>query len=210
MVRHICLFLILLSCVSGYAQKPLKHVSQLKDGDLIFHIASQPNAITDVTQSDNDYPIDHVAIYFHHEGKPAVVQSTHRGTVITPLDSVLMKEERFVVGRIKGHFHRQNSINNALQYLGRAYDHLFLPDNDEIYCSELVQLSYVDRKGNLIFQTVPMSFHDASGAVTPYWMQFYSQHDMEVPEGKPGTNPAELSRRKQIKLIYTIAHQQLK
>ena len=46
-----------------------------------------------------------------------------------------------------------------------------------------------------------MSFHDSTGQVTDYWLEFYRQRGMEVPEGAPGTNPGELSRRPQITII---------
>ena len=99
-----------------------------------------------------------------------------------------------------GDLHSKQSIANAKHYLGRPYDRLYLPDNDAIYCSELVQFSFVNKHGKRLFAPIPMSFHDASGRITDYWIQFYAKHNMEVPEGEPGTNPGELSQRKEIRI----------
>lgn len=163
-----------------------------RPGDLLFHVAEKPNAITDVTPG----MIDHVAIVIT---KDSVIEAVGRGVVTTPLDSLLAQPGQYIVGKVCK-ADRKQSVHNARQYLGRAYDYLYLPDNADIYCSELVQFSYVNRHGQTIFQPIPMSFHDETGNITDYWKRFYAQHGMEVPEGKPGTNPGELSQRKEVTL----------
>jgi hypothetical protein len=85
--------------------------------------------------------------------------------------------------------------------VGKPYDDLYLPGDSAIYCSELVQSGFVDSRGHLVFDTIPMSFHDESGKVTDYWTDFYRQRGMDVPEGAPGTNPGELSRRHEVSII---------
>ena len=92
------------------------------------------------------------------------------------------------------------SVANARQYLGRKYDRLYLPDNEDIDCSELVQFSFIDTQGQRLFSSIPMSFHDASGRITDYWTNFYRQYNIAVPEGQPGTNPGELSQRKMVRI----------
>ena len=62
-------------------------------------------------------------------------------------------------------------------------------------------MSYVFEDGSRVFETVPMSFHDSSGQITDYWIDFYSSRGMAVPEGEPGTNPGELSRRPMVTII---------
>lgn len=200
--------LLSLTALIGQAQQELsfnagkaKHAEvprkKLKCGDLLFHIVKESNAITDVTPG----MIDHVAIYL---GGDSVIEAVGRGVVITPLDSLCLQEGRYLVGRV-GKLCRKTSIKNALTFLGRQYDRLYLPDNADIYCSELVQLSYVDKRGKPLFSTIPMSFHDKTGRITDYWIQFYAQYNMQVPEGLPGTNPGELSQRKSVKLLGLLA-----
>lgn len=164
----------------------------LKSGDLLFHVASQGNAITDVTPG----MIDHVAIVMSRD---SVIEAIGKGVKTTPIDSLRQQDGHYLVGRVKGIDSKQ-SIANAKHYLGRPYDRLYLPDNDAIYCSELVQLSFVDKHGKRLFSPIPMSFHDATGHITDYWIQFYAKHNMEVPEGELGTNPGELSQRREIRI----------
>ena len=108
--------------------------------------------------------------------------------------------ERIYIGRIRGKFDKQQSIANALSYVGKPYDYLFQEGDDEIYCTELIQLSFVDKHNDPIFQTIPMSFHDSTGQIMPYWEDYYSRRSMTVPEGKPGTNPSEMAHQKNVKL----------
>ena len=166
--------------------------SPLHTGDLLFHVVSQGNAITDVTPG----MIDHVAIVMSRD---SVIEAVGKGVKTTPIDSLRQQDGYYLMARVKGADSKQ-SLRNALQYLGRPYDRLYLPDNDAIYCSELVQLSFVDKHGKRLFSPIPMSFHDATGRITDYWRQFYAKHQLEVPEGEPGTNPGELSQRTNVKL----------
>ena len=141
--------------------------------------------------------IDHVAIVV---SKDSVIEAVGRGVKTTPLDSLRNQEGFYLVGRVK-RANRKRSLDNARRYLGRKYDYLYLPDNEDIYCSELVQLAYVNKKGQPLFTTIPMSFHDQSGRITDYWTQFYAERGLEVPEGQPGTNPGELSQRSLVSII---------
>ena len=164
----------------------------LREGDLLFHVAPTGNAITEVTPG----MVDHVAIVINAD---SVIEAVGKGVVITPLDSLLSQQGRYEAASVR-RCDRRQSVSRARKYLGRAYDYLYLPDNDDIYCSELVQIAFVDHKGRRIFQTVPMSFHNDKGQITDYWKEFYARYNMEVPEGKPGTNPSELAKRKAVKM----------
>ena len=167
----------------------------LRAGDLLFHVTEQGNRITDVTPA----MIDHVAIVL---SKDSVIEAVpRRGVTVTALETLRRDTDGYyLIGRVRG-MDARLSIANARLYLGRQYDDVYLPDNEAIYCSELVERSVTDAQGRWLIKTVPMSFHDATGRVTDYWTQFYQERGMAVPEGQPGTNPAELSQRKIIKII---------
>ena len=183
--------------------------SQLFEGDLLFVAQAGDNAITQVTQGIDSLAIDHVAILHRIGGESgplyALEAIPRQGVVLTPIDSLVAREQgvTFVVQRVED-VDAASSVRNALRYVGQPYDDLFLPGDSAIYCSELVQLSYVDRQGRALFGTIPMSFHDATGRITDYWTEFYRNRGMAVPEGMPGTNPGELSRRPQmLKIVYS-------
>lgn len=200
-----CLWIF--SCCYINAQQPerISDWSLLKDGDLLFEVTPIDNAITDVTQGFDGLKIDHVAIYCCKQVIEAIKE---KGVVISDLNKFISRNTQMngrimvLVGRVTSNYHLRKTVKRAKSYLGLPYDSLFLSDNQAIYCSELVQKSYVDNKNRPIFFPIPMSFHDASGKVTTYWKNFYRQFDMEVPEGEPGSNPGELSRRENVKIVY--------
>lgn len=173
----------------------------LQEGDLLFVCSDSANAITEVTSGVEQLPIDHVGIVHRigGDGGPLFVIEAVKPTVcLTPIDSFMCEGPQILVGRVNVAMDVRKSVRQCLLMVGKPYDDLYLPGDSAVYCSELVQLNYVNPDGDLIFDTIPMSFHDATGRVTDYWQEFYSRRGMAVPEGLPGTNPGELSRRPQV------------
>ena len=182
---------------------------QLLEGDLIFTCSENPNAITQVTHGIEDYPIDHVAIVHRIGGESGplfVIEAIKPAVCLTPIDTFLCRNTSteipyVIVGRVNTSFDTSMSIRRCLLMVGKPYDDLYYPGDSAVYCSELVQSNYVSTSGNQIFEPIPMSFHDQTGTITQYWQDFYSRRGLTVPEGAPGSNPGELSRRDQITII---------
>ena len=102
-----------------------------------------------------------------------------------------------------------------------------MPGDSAVYCSELVQMSFVfrgqrergaadgtdgtdctdgeDYAAEAVFATIPMSFHDSTGRVTEFWTKFYAARGLAVPEGEPGTNPGQLSRDPNVRILGRLA-----
>ena len=203
----IYIIIMLTGCVERNAGvEKLESFSKLLPGDLLFVVSPRANGITDVTQGYDDAMIDHVAIY---AGDSIIEAVPRQGVRMTSLNDFLEQNKRessrlhLLVGRVSRPFDAARSLQNARAFVGMPYDSLFLSHNRAVYCSELVVSSYVDEAGQWLFGQVPMSFHDTTGTVTPYWKQFYGEHGMEVPEGQPGSNPGELSRRPSIQILYS-------
>ena len=176
----------------------------LQEGDLLFACSDTANAITRVTSGVENLPIDHVGIVHRiggDQGPLFVIEAVKPTVCLTPIDSFLVDNARILVGRINVELDVYRSIRRCLAMVGKPYDDLFLPGDSAVYCSELVQINYVNPDANLIFEPVPMSFHDETGRVTDYWRNFYELRGMAVPEGAPGTNPGELSRRPQVTIV---------
>lgn len=196
-------------------------VSDLRGGDLLFVVNGQGNNITDVTDGVDGLGIDHVAVFSDGDVIEAIPEY---GVVEKPLDSFwvrLSDRESVLVGRIEG-LDVEESVTNARKFLGKPYDDIFMPSDSAIYCSELVQKSFVFKDGlkerdqnvkevdskatgsgtkHFVFGTIPMSFHDSTGNVTEFWTKFYSARGLAVPEGEPGTNPGQLSRDPNVKIL---------
>lgn len=188
--------------LAGYAQHTkVLTLEMLREGDLLFCAQSRGNSITDVTQGVGGLKIDHVAI-LHRVGKRAfALEAIHMGVCLTPIDSFLSRRETVVAARLRDTVGVARSVERAMKYLGRPYDFNFMPDDSAMYCSELVQKSYRRTDGTLVFQPIPMSFHDKTGTITPYWKDYYARQGLQVPEGKPGSNPGDLSRSKAVAIL---------
>ena len=205
-IKRAALFLFLLTLDITVKAQQAFIPDSLREGDLLFVYAEKGNAITKVTQGINGNTIDHVGIVVRKDREWEVLEAIHKGVVLTPLSVFISKNTPphcnppILHGRITGDIDISASIRNAMVYLGKPYDFYFMPDDKEIYCSELVQKSYVDHHGHLIFQPVPMSFHDRKGHILRYWKKYYRRNGMTVPEGKPGSNPGELSRNDRVRI----------
>ena len=183
----------------------------LQEGDLLFCCADSSNAITDVTQGYHGLLIDHVAVVHRiggDDGLLYVIEAKKPVVCLTPIDTFWNENPGGVlICRVNTDVDIRQSVKRCLMRVGRPYDDLYLPGDSAVYCSELVQMNYVDSHGELVFEPVPMSFHDATGQVTEYWREFYAVRGMTVPEGAPGSNPGELSLRPQIKNIaFRLSH----
>jgi len=196
--------------VVTFEQFVSKQSTLLHEADLIFVVNDAGNAITQSTQDTGKWPIDHVAV-FHRDsnGSPCVIQAVHKGVCLEPLDSLIAEAATdghtpmLLIGRVTG-VDTIATIKKCLSFVSKPYDHYFAPSDSAIYCSELVQKSFIDAKGHLIFEPIAMSFHGPDGVILPYWTEHYNRIGSRVPEGAPGTNPAELSRRPQVALLYLV------
>ena len=182
----------------------------LQNGDLLFNYQEPKSgfggAIVEATNKKDELGISHVAIVMKNGSCTQVIEATGKhGVWICPIDTFLVHAEHsadgkplILVGRLKDASTASKSVERALKYLGRPYDWLFSDTDEEIYCSELVHLSYLDKDGEYIFPQQPMSFHGEDGIILPYWIDYYKKKGLKVPEGAPGTNPAALSKSDKI------------
>lgn len=186
---------LLLSAVCVSAQR-LERIAlgSLCEGDLLFCAQEKGNNITDVTQGVGGMKIDHVAIFHRQGGRTFALEAIHSGVGLTPTDSFMARREVVLAARLRDTLGVARSVERALRFIGRPYDFNFMPDDSAFYCSELVQKCYRDSRGELVFKPIPMSFHDQSGRITPYWHAYYARQGLQVPEGEPGSNPGDLSR----------------
>ena len=188
---------------------------RLQHGDLLFNITDTTSAsdfakgIVGSTVGIDKARVSHVAILCKEQDKWCVLEATSKhGVRMTTLDNYIAEADKdaegkpmVLVGRVNDNVDISQSIANAKAFIGCRYDFTFDPSDEEMYCSELVQKSFVDTEGNLIFQPIPMSFHDAEGRILPYWINYYLERDLDVPEGEPGSNPGALSRNEKVEII---------
>lgn len=199
-MRHFYIIILLVACsLNSWAQEIL-------EGDLLFAYSSTAGkAISEATVHDSSaLPIYHVAIATWVNGKLYALEAMDEGVVLTPYNRFSERTRSkggMLVGRLHDRSGVDQSVSNAMEHLGKPYDDLYLIDTQEIYCSELVQLSYVNGKGQRLFPLIHMSFHDAQGRILDYWREHYAKHGMAVPEGALGTNPAQIANDPAVEII---------
>jgi len=177
----------------------------IMDGDLLFVGSNTTGkAISEATvHNPNDVPIYHVAIATWVNGNLYALEATDEGVVLTPYDKFGMQPgDTVLIGRLNDRSGIEQSVSNAMKYLGKPYDNLYMIDTQEIYCSELVQLSYVNGRGERLFPLIHMSFHGKDGKILKYWRDHYDAHGMAVPEGALGTNPAQIAHDQAVQIIH--------
>ncbi len=199
----------LCSCTSESVKMP-----EMQNGDLLFNVVPPSGtelatAIADVTCDSDQVQISHVAIVRRRgDDVFALEATTKKGVVLTPIDSFFAHADisadgkpYVILARLNDTTGVAQSVCRAEKHLGKPYDTLYMPDDSAIYCSELVQLAYLDGAGKAIFEQIPMSFHDASGNITDFWIEHYRHYNMEVPEGEPGTNPGGILRSEKLSIV---------
>ena len=194
MRHHITFFLLFTVVFSTWAQD--KELPM--EGDLLFATsATSYRSITDATVHDTTaQPIYHVAIATWVGDSLYALEAIGKGVALTPyrmFEKRILDKGDLIVARLKDRSGVEQSVSNAMEHLGKPYDYLYMIDTQEIYCSELVQLSYVNGKGQRLFPLINMSFHDSKGHILDYWREHYAKYGMAVPEGALGTNPAQIA-----------------
>ena len=186
------------------------NLNRLQNGDLVFvglpmgydaETGSIDEAIASATAEEGALNLIHVAIAEVKADSIWIIDATiAHGVDRHPLDTFLTdftlpngSYPEFIVKRVKG-VDADAAVEKAKSFCGRAYDVRFLPDNEDLYCSELVQRSYLDASGNPVFDSEPMNFKAPDGTMPPYWEWLFGQLGMEVPQGLPGTNPQRMSQ----------------
>ncbi len=126
----------------------------LKNGDLVFQTGESGQTLAIWMASGSFY--SHMGIIkIGQDGNPLVIEAA--GPVReTPLKEWIARGwfGRLTLGRLRGLTpkYAQRALLAAKKYYGKPYDPFFLPDEDQIYCSELVYLAFKEAIGAEIGQ----------------------------------------------------------
>jgi hypothetical protein len=190
-----------------FSQKVIK----LRTGDILFQVGNGSDFEKAVINSTRNYS----TLTFSHCGVVAIENDTifvleassQKGVTKTIYADFYNESIEIIVGRLKPKYRNCISqiIQNLYMLIGMKYDFIFAINNDDYYCSELLQVCFKDKKGQHIFETVPMNFKDAlTGEYLPYWTDYFNERNSTIPQGKEGSNPTQLSKSKNIRLIGSV------
>ena len=178
-----------------------------RTGDLVFigipaeynaETGSMDEAIVAAT-GRGTLNIIHAAILEMAPEGPMIIDATLKyGVDRHPLDTMLAQfslgseaQATYIVKRLRKGF-KPEFIDTAKSLCGRSYDLYFLPDNEELYCTELIQRCYTAPDGLSYFPSQPMNFKNKDGEFPHYWHWLFGLLGMDIPQGLPGTNPQDM------------------
>ncbi len=195
-------------------QKHFSDKDDLQNGDLVFvgipldydigDTSDMAGAIAAATGHDDLLRFIHVAIVEKQGDSVWIIDATiKRGIDRHPIDTLFAdftledgSLPLFVVKRLRNNKDAAQYVDQSKKFLGRAYDMAFLPDNEELYCSELVRDSYITTSGKHVFKAAPMNFKSPDGSFPPFWTHFFEMIGQPIPQGVQGTNPQDMYNEK--------------
>lgn len=207
----IAVILLSLRCGTGNYHK-------LQTGDLVFVGIPQDRNAADtsldaaisvaIAGKDVSLTYIHTAIVEVANDSVFIIDATLKhGVDRHPLDTFLTdftlsngEHPVFLIKRVKG-VDAAAAVERAKTYCGRKYDERYLPDNEDVYCTELAQYSFLDKNGEKVFRNAPMNFRAPDGSMPGYWVWLFGQLGMDVPQAVLGTNPELLLQSKLLKTV---------
>ena len=220
MQRWLVVFLLCqISCVNRSAQEDF----QLHKGDLLFQdLDSSPlcDAIELVTPGYKGANLSHIGMVvelddphcinpdYNYNDHVKVLEALPNKVKITSIDSFLNRSfddnnnPKVIVGRLKAqHSHAiHNAISFSRKKIGMNYDDLFILNNNQYYCSELIYDAFLK---DSIFQLQNMNFlHPENGDTLQAWIDYYSVLEVEIPHNTLGINPGVMSLSDKIEIVH--------
>ena len=190
-MKRATVLLTILLIIAGFADAQ-KSSYKFHSGDLLFCLQQKSDMEKAIGNSTGEYT--HVAI--------VDVDSTSRVWIIEASGSNGVRRipysdwshRDFCAYRLNVPFDTAAVIARAKSFLGQPYDDSFLPDNGQMYCSELVYEAFLDANGNHLFKSQPMNFRDKRGKMPKYWKKHFRKLGIAIPEGVEGTNPSDMAK----------------
>ena len=202
-------YYLILSCLCLCASCAEEKVDEgLRAGDLIFQdldCGPMCTAIETVTEGVNGRDFSHCAMVIEEHDTLKVIEAIGAAVQITSMSDFLQRSNKVLAARLKTS--NKGLISRAVKYskslLGKPYDEVFLLNNDQYYCSELLYESFkVANHGKPVFELEPMTFVDPkTKTYYPVWVDYYHELHCRIPEGKPGLNPGSISRSEKLELL---------
>lgn len=182
-------------------------------GDILFQdldCGPACDAIESVTEGVNGMDFSHCGIVADMNGELKVMEAYGKVQAVSIADFLARSKDdkgqpKVVIGRLSGK-HKAIAIKSAEEskkYIGKGYDKAFTLGDDTYYCSELVYECFKTANNNKVFFPLnTMTFKDSTtGNFIPYWITYYQELGVAIPEGDKGVNPGAISRNKHLEII---------
>ncbi len=174
---------------------------ELRNGDILFGdlCCDERDAIRISTES----PFTHAGIFYANNKGKNVIEA-HGKVKLTELEEWLKKcQKRVAVARVKAEYGAiaHEAAHQALNFLGRPYNHYYEDTTDKLYCASLIYYAFKLANNNQdFFPMKPMDFSKAPAQ----WKEHFG--DRVIPQGKPGLNPGYIFKSEKLEIIYDFRH----
>ncbi len=181
-------------------------MKNLQNGDLIFVGAQTDHlsgAINRVTQTKSTENFDHIGLVEITKDSIFVLHAAPRGGSQRENFTLFYQNQSknnntLVVYRLKQPF--QHAINEGIRkaktMLGKPYNVSYILSEEAYYCSDYVERAFRDEG---VFELEPMTFIDpATGKDDAYWVQFYENLGIAIPNGELGCNPNGMAKSEKL------------
>lgn len=143
--------------------------------------------------------LDHVGI-LDMDSRTVIEANAKEGVVETPLADFIDRAPRLTgdpgyrLRRIPPDvpLDYDAAMRRARSFLGCEYNDRFIPTPGALYCSELVQRSFLLPSGLPYFRSIPLNFRCSDPAAESFWTSHYASFHMPIPQGAPGTSPTSI------------------
>lgn len=181
----------------------------LKNGDLLLvgdTGSDLSTSINQVTQTSKGTNYSHIALVEKKGNQFWVLHAApENGSERIPLDEFISTQKKensqIDIYRIKKEFRPdfEQAIESAKFMLGKPYNFTYVLSDTAYYCSDFVYHSF---EKDSIFEMNPMTFKNPGETeFNPGWIEFYSNLNMKIPEGKPGCNPNGMAASEKLEFI---------
>lgn len=103
---------------------------------------------------------------------------------------------------------RRNAYQWAKTKIGAKYNDIFSPEminsqkHEAYYCCQLIAKSFAAVGVSDFSPKHQLNFTNSNGQFLPYWLNYFQQLHLPIPQGQPGSHPAKLIHSKYLKLHY--------
>jgi len=214
---------IFLLCQVSCIDRSVQEEFQLQKGDFLFQdLDSSPlcDAIELVTPGYKGANFSHIGMVvelgdpycinpdYDYNDHVRILEALPNKVRTTSIDSFLNRSfddnnnPKVIVGRL--HAEYKNIIPKALEFakkqIGVNYDEVFILDNGQYYCSELIYEAFAK---DSIFQLQAMTFlHPDNGDTLQAWIDYYVELEVKIPHNKLGINPGVMSLSDKIEIVH--------
>lgn len=199
----------LLACAEQQKEKKEKIV--FREGDILFQdldCGDACDAIESVTEGVDGWDFSHCGIVADVDGELKVVEA-YGEVQAADIDSFLSRSKdaagkpRVLIGRPRDAALAKNGAEISTTYIGKGYDKAFTLGDDTYYCSELVYECFKKaNNGQAYFPLNVMTFKaPGTDSFMTFWVSYYEELGVPIPEGDSGINPGAISRNEQLEII---------